>query len=216
MSECLGVPGTRKPVSLRLDDRSEVVRFCLSFAPLRAVLLVSAYFVLWPERFTCQPRLEIDIRRRPRNPRTGLFQCFPSVLMCSETTVISVCQKRVPKACREVFVTIETSLERSSLGVCRPISGSRLSVRESGLPGALSGKASAEVRGCPGLSRRLLKCARSRRPHVRAFASDCQITNSNLSFGRESLCRQPVGQNGVLTACPSLVGCLIRGCNQRS
>ncbi|PKH98804.1 hypothetical protein CRG98_049694, partial [Punica granatum] len=38
---------------------------------------------------------------------------FPSVLMCSETTVISVCQKRVLKACREAFVTIETSLGRS-------------------------------------------------------------------------------------------------------
>ncbi|PKI77712.1 hypothetical protein CRG98_001896 [Punica granatum] len=37
-------------------------------------------------------------------------------------------------------------------------------------------------------------------PHVRSFASDCRVTNSNLSFGRESLCREPVGQNGVLTA----------------
>ncbi|PKI55919.1 hypothetical protein CRG98_023688 [Punica granatum] len=33
-----------------------------------------------------------------------------------------------------------------------------------------------------------------RAPHVRSFASDCQVTTSNLSFGRE-----PVGQNGVLT-----------------
>ncbi|PKI45303.1 hypothetical protein CRG98_034303 [Punica granatum] len=68
------------------------------------------------ERFTCRPRLEIDIQRRPKNPRTGLSRCFPSVLMCSETTVISVRQKRVPKVCREVFGTTETSLGRSGAG----------------------------------------------------------------------------------------------------
>ncbi|PKI34579.1 hypothetical protein CRG98_045030 [Punica granatum] len=50
------------------------------------------------ERLTSRPRLEIDNWRCPRNPRMGLSQCFPSVLMCSETTVISVCQKRVSKA----------------------------------------------------------------------------------------------------------------------
>ncbi|PKI73969.1 hypothetical protein CRG98_005645 [Punica granatum] len=110
MGECSGVLGTRKPVLLRLDDRGEVVRFCRLFAPLRDVPLMSACFVLWAERFTCRPRLEIDIRRRPKNPRTGLSRCFPRVLMCSETTVISVRQKRVLKACREAFMTIETSL----------------------------------------------------------------------------------------------------------
>ncbi|PKI78423.1 hypothetical protein CRG98_001196 [Punica granatum] len=93
MGECSGVPGTRKPVLLRLDDQGEVVRFCRLFAPLRDVPLMSACFVLWAERFTCRPRLEIDIRRRPKNPRMGLSRCFPSVPMCSETTVISVCKK---------------------------------------------------------------------------------------------------------------------------
>ncbi|PKI58748.1 hypothetical protein CRG98_020855 [Punica granatum] len=92
VSECSGDPGTRKPVLLRLDDRGEVVRFCLLFAPLRDVTLVSACFVLWAERVTCRPQLEIDIWRHPRNPRMGLSQCFSSVLMCSETTVVSVCQ----------------------------------------------------------------------------------------------------------------------------
>ncbi|PKI65512.1 hypothetical protein CRG98_014093 [Punica granatum] len=112
MGDCSGVPRTRKPVLLRLDDRSEVVRFYRLFAPLRDVSLMSACFVLWAERFTCRPRLEIDIRRRPRNPRTGLSRCFPSVLMCSETTVSSVYQKRVLKACREASVIIEMSLGR--------------------------------------------------------------------------------------------------------
>ncbi|PKI71119.1 hypothetical protein CRG98_008487 [Punica granatum] len=92
-SECWGDSETRKLVLLRLDDRDEVVRFCRLFAPLRDVSLVSACFVLWAERFTCRPQLKIDIRRRPRDPRMGLSQCFPSILMCSETTVISVFQK---------------------------------------------------------------------------------------------------------------------------
>ncbi|PKI58745.1 hypothetical protein CRG98_020852 [Punica granatum] len=91
--ECSGDPGTRKPVLLRLDDRGEVVCFRRLFTPLRDVSLVSACFVLWAKRFTCRPWLEIDIRRHPRNPRMGLSQCFLSVLICSETTVISVCQK---------------------------------------------------------------------------------------------------------------------------
>ncbi|PKI79294.1 hypothetical protein CRG98_000308 [Punica granatum] len=54
--------------------------------------------ILERERLTCRPRLEIANRSRPRNLRTGLSQCFSSVLMCSETIAISVCQKRVPKA----------------------------------------------------------------------------------------------------------------------
>ncbi|PKI48598.1 hypothetical protein CRG98_031017 [Punica granatum] len=58
------------------------------------------------ERLTCRPRLEINNRRRPRNPRMRLSQCFPSVLMCSKTTVISVCQKRVPKTCREAYFRV--------------------------------------------------------------------------------------------------------------
>ncbi|PKI56100.1 hypothetical protein CRG98_023506 [Punica granatum] len=70
--DCSGDSGTRKPVLLRLDDRSEVVRFCRLFALLRAILLVLACFVFWAEWFTCRPRLEIDNRRRSRNPRTGL------------------------------------------------------------------------------------------------------------------------------------------------
>ncbi|PKI61743.1 hypothetical protein CRG98_017855 [Punica granatum] len=110
--------------------------------------------------------LEIDNRRRPRNPRMRLSQCFPSALMCSETTAIYVCPKRVSKACREAFVTIKTSLGKSicfawsgstreakmssekqsetcslvlvTLGVCRPVSGCRLLVRGSGVLGAPS------------------------------------------------------------------------------
>ncbi|PKI77715.1 hypothetical protein CRG98_001899 [Punica granatum] len=97
VSGCSGDSGTQKPILLHLDDRSEVVRFCRSFAPLRAVLLVLTCFVLWAERFTCRPRLEIDIQKRLRNPPTRLSQCFPSVLMCSETIVISVCSKQVSK-----------------------------------------------------------------------------------------------------------------------
>ncbi|OWM78319.1 hypothetical protein CDL15_Pgr001040 [Punica granatum] len=114
MSKMIGGigPKTQKPVLLRLDDRSEVIRFCRLFAPLRAVLLVLACFVLWAKRLTRRPRLEIDNRRRHRNPRTGLSQCFPSILMYSEIAVISICQKRVPKTCREAFVTIETPLGR--------------------------------------------------------------------------------------------------------
>ncbi|PKI58137.1 hypothetical protein CRG98_021467 [Punica granatum] len=52
-------------------------------------------------------------------------------------------------------------------------------------------KASANVRECPDLSKKLLKCARSPCPHVRSFASNCRVTNSNPSFGQESLCREP-------------------------
>ncbi|PKI72247.1 hypothetical protein CRG98_007321 [Punica granatum] len=70
--ECSGGPRTQKPILLRFDDWSEAVRFCLLFVPLCAVLLVSACFVLWVERLTRQPRLEIDDRRCHRNPRTGL------------------------------------------------------------------------------------------------------------------------------------------------
>ncbi|PKI35965.1 hypothetical protein CRG98_043647 [Punica granatum] len=92
-------PGTQKSVLLCLDYRSEVVCFCRLFAPLRAVLLMSACFVPWAEQLTRRPWLEVDNRRHPRDPRTGLSQCFPSVLTCSEATAISVCQKRVPKAC---------------------------------------------------------------------------------------------------------------------
>ncbi|PKI68953.1 hypothetical protein CRG98_010633 [Punica granatum] len=130
VSECSGSPRTRKPVLLSLDDRSEVVNFCHLFAPLRVVLLVSACFVLWAERLTHRPQLEIDNRRHPRNPQTGLSQCFSSVLMCSETAVISVCRKRVPKVCREAFVTIEMSLGRLI-----------------GRPGSPVKKASTNVRG---------------------------------------------------------------------
>ncbi|PKI49289.1 hypothetical protein CRG98_030332 [Punica granatum] len=62
--EWSGDPGTRKPVLLHLDNRGEVACFCRLFAPLRDVPLVSACFVLWAERFTRQPQLEIDNRRR--------------------------------------------------------------------------------------------------------------------------------------------------------
>ncbi|PKI61616.1 hypothetical protein CRG98_017991 [Punica granatum] len=148
-----------------LDDRSGVVRFYRLLAPLRDVLLVLACSVLWAERFTCRHRLEIDIRRRPRNPRMGLSQYFPSVLMCSETTVISVCQKRVPKVYQEAFVTIETSLRRPTCFrvpfICSWI----------GRPGSPVRKASANVRECAGLSRRLLKCAR-RLPVVLPIGAD--------------------------------------------
>ncbi|PKI61293.1 hypothetical protein CRG98_018319 [Punica granatum] len=103
------------------------------------------------ERFTCRPPLEIDIRRRPKNPRTGLSRCFSSVLMCSETTVIFVRQKRVLKACREAFVTIETR------------------------PESLVMKASTNVRECPDLSRRLLKCARRAESPLHFSASPSPI-----------------------------------------
>ncbi|PKI63909.1 hypothetical protein CRG98_015690 [Punica granatum] len=68
-----------------------------------------------------------------------------------------------------------------------------------GLPGSPVRKASTNVRECPGLSRRLLKCTRSPCSHVRAFASDCRVMNSNPDFGWGLSCREPVGQNGVLT-----------------
>ncbi|PKI51790.1 hypothetical protein CRG98_027838 [Punica granatum] len=96
--KCSSGRGTRKPVLLRLYDRSEVDHLCRLFTPLRAELLVSAYFVLWAERLTCRPRLKIGNRRRPRNPRPEFSLCFPSV-MGSETVAISVCRKRTPKAC---------------------------------------------------------------------------------------------------------------------
>ncbi|PKI49593.1 hypothetical protein CRG98_030016 [Punica granatum] len=44
--------------------------------------------------------------------------------------------------------------------VGRPVFDRRLLVRGSGAPGVLSGKAFVRVRGCPGLSRMLLKYAR--------------------------------------------------------
>ncbi|PKI75911.1 hypothetical protein CRG98_003694 [Punica granatum] len=151
VGECSGDSGTRKPALPRLDDRGEVVHFCRLFVPLRAVLLASVCFVSWAERLTRRPWLEINIRRRPKNPQTRLSQCFPSVLMCSETTVISVCQKRVTKACREAFVTIEMSFGRSACFrvpfTCPWISRPESPVR----------KASANVRECPDLSMRLLK-----------------------------------------------------------
>ncbi|PKI63565.1 hypothetical protein CRG98_016045 [Punica granatum] len=62
-------------------------------------------------------------------------------------------------------------------------------------------KASANVRECPGLSRRLLKCARSLCSHVRAFASDCRVMNSNSSFGREPF----VGADGPKWGADSLL-----------
>ncbi|PKI49807.1 hypothetical protein CRG98_029784 [Punica granatum] len=120
---------------------------------MRAVLLMSACLMLWAEPLTRRPRLEIANWRHPRNPRTRLSQCFSSVLMCSETIAISICQKQVPKVCREAFVTIETSLGRPAYFrmpfIC-PWSGH---------PGSPVRKASAKVRGCPGLSRKFLKCA---------------------------------------------------------
>ncbi|PKI70266.1 hypothetical protein CRG98_009343 [Punica granatum] len=112
----LDLEESRKKLGARLIERSifmsEIVRFCPLFAPLRTALLVSVCFVLWAKWLTHRPRLEIDNQRRPRNSRTGFSQCFPSVLMYSETIVTSVCQTRVPKACREAFATIKTSLGR--------------------------------------------------------------------------------------------------------
>ncbi|PKI63432.1 hypothetical protein CRG98_016099 [Punica granatum] len=132
------------------------------------------------------------------------------------TTAISVFPKRIPKVCRKAFGTIKMSLGKSACFrvpfTCPWIGG----------PGSLVRKASANIQECPDLSRRLLKCSRRchwsfcRGPHVRSFTSDCRVTNSNLSFGRESLCREPVGQNGVLIACPSLVECSIRGWGERA
>ncbi|PKI58508.1 hypothetical protein CRG98_021099 [Punica granatum] len=37
------------------------------------------------------------------------------------------------------------------------------------------------------------------------------VMNSVLGLGQKSSCGKPVGQNGVLTACPSLVACSMRG-----
>ncbi|PKI72298.1 hypothetical protein CRG98_007312 [Punica granatum] len=42
---------------------------------------------------------------------------------------------------------------------------------------------------------------------ARMFASDCRVMNSNPDFGRGFSCRELVGQNGVLTTCPSLFAC---------
>ncbi|PKI58138.1 hypothetical protein CRG98_021468 [Punica granatum] len=110
-------------------------------------------------------------------------------LMCSETTVISICQKRVLKACWEAFVTIKTSLGRSKRASF-PESGSTWETKMNsetksesysmvlvvlgcvqacfrvlficlwiGRLGSPVRKASANVREYPGLSRSLLKCA---------------------------------------------------------
>ncbi|PKI32874.1 hypothetical protein CRG98_046735 [Punica granatum] len=175
MGECSSVPGTRKPVLLRLDDRGEVVRFYRLFAPLRDVPLVSACFVLWAERFTCRPWLEIDIRRCPKNPRTGLSLCFPSVLMCSETTAISVCQNEPRRfAGRRLWpLKCHSGNRYALLGLSQnDFIGPRgcwkwmayfqvpFTCPWIGRPGSPVRKASANVRECPGLSRRLLKCAR--------------------------------------------------------
>ncbi|PKI42344.1 hypothetical protein CRG98_037263 [Punica granatum] len=51
---------------------SEVDRFCYLFAPLRVELLVSVCFILWAERLTRRPKLEIENRRRPRDLRSEL------------------------------------------------------------------------------------------------------------------------------------------------
>ncbi|PKI70272.1 hypothetical protein CRG98_009349 [Punica granatum] len=92
-----------------------------------------------------------------------------------------------------------------------------------GRPGSLGKKASANVRECLGLSRRLLKCARrchrsfwyqggflkshigyllTLRPcsHVRAFTPNCRVMISNPSFGRESF----VGAGGPKWGAESL------------
>ncbi|PKI37323.1 hypothetical protein CRG98_042285 [Punica granatum] len=96
--KCSGGPGTRKPVSLHLDDLSEVDCLCRLFGALRVVLLASACFVHWAGQLTRRLRLKIGNRKHPKNPRSKFSLCFPSVLMCSETVAISVCQKRTPKS----------------------------------------------------------------------------------------------------------------------
>ncbi|PKI68976.1 hypothetical protein CRG98_010656 [Punica granatum] len=196
-----GDPGTQKSVSLRLDDRSEVVRFCRQFVSLRAVFFVLACFPHWAEWLTRRPWVKTNNRRHPKNPRMGLSQCFPSALMCSETTVISVGQKRVPKICRGtdmlcLISCIDDLLKRvPAMFLCRkgPFFGSG-STRETkmsfekqsetrslvlitlgcvqtcfrvpftgswiGRPGSPIRKAPTNVRECPSLGRRLLKCAR--------------------------------------------------------
>ncbi|PKI75834.1 hypothetical protein CRG98_003749 [Punica granatum] len=82
------------------------------------------------------------------------MDCLPNALRRSEAAVVSVCQERAPKTCREAFVSIETSLGRPARFrvpfTCPWI----------GPPEAPLGKASVRVWGCPSLSRRLLKCAR--------------------------------------------------------
>ncbi|PKI76306.1 hypothetical protein CRG98_003312 [Punica granatum] len=59
-----------------------------------------------------RPRLKIGNRRRPRNLRSELSQCFSSVLMCQEITVFSVCRKRAAKVYWGTFETTLKLLER--------------------------------------------------------------------------------------------------------
>ncbi|PKI35978.1 hypothetical protein CRG98_043630 [Punica granatum] len=138
----------------------------------------------------------------------GPSQYFPSVLMYSETTVISVCQKRVPKVYREAFVTIETSLGRLkrpffflvgihsgdqddsekqsetcslalvTLGCMQTCFRVPFICLWIGRPGSPVRKTSANVRECVGLSRRLLKCVRRTTVHPNPVDPPIYVTDS--------------------------------------
>ncbi|PKI71112.1 hypothetical protein CRG98_008480 [Punica granatum] len=151
----------------------------------------------------------------------------------SETAVVSVCQERAPKIYREAFVTVETSLGSPA---CFRVSFAHSWI---GRPGSPVKKASANVRECPGLSRRLLKRARRHHwsfwfqegflkshignllmlrlcPYVRAFAPGCQVMSSSPSLGHTFSSLEPVGQKGVLTGDFFVVaGALMRFASRR-
>ncbi|PKI38381.1 hypothetical protein CRG98_041226 [Punica granatum] len=97
-------------------------------------------------------------------------------MRCSGIVVIFVFRGRAPKALRETFVTIGTSLGKPSrvpeghlrfvprpwwsLGACRPVSGCRLLVSGSG-PGSSVRKGVRERSGCPGSCGLPWKCIRT-------------------------------------------------------
>ncbi|PKI64529.1 hypothetical protein CRG98_015092 [Punica granatum] len=113
---------------------------------------------------------------KPRLEAVLSEPCSGIVVRCSEIVVISVFRGRAPKACRETFMTTETSLGKPSrvpegclklvprpwwsLGACRPVLGSRLLVNGANLGSSVS-KGVREGSGCPGLSRMPRKCART-------------------------------------------------------
>ncbi|PKI42995.1 hypothetical protein CRG98_036620 [Punica granatum] len=145
---------------------------------------------------------------------------------------------RVPEGCLKLVPRLWWSL-----GACGPILGGAFCLSVGRAPGALSEKASMRDRGVPALvacpenaSGHVIGQFGTERdfwsPILGTFrCSGDSVMNSATvpapsflgflvrpapGFDRESSRGKPVGQNGVLIACPSLVACSFRGCSQRS
>ncbi|PKI61739.1 hypothetical protein CRG98_017851 [Punica granatum] len=164
VSECSGGLETRKQILFNLDDRSEVIRFCRLFAPLRSVLHVSE-------------TTAISVCRRPRlAERNDPF--FFELGSTREAKMSSEKQSETYSLVRVTLGCVQTYFQVLFIGSWI------------GRPGSLVKKASANVRECLGLSRRLLKCARGCHwsfcscLRVRMFAFVGPIVNSDPSFGR--------------------------------